>query len=243
MQIQKIFKQIDELTRNNSQVILTVLGVSGTITTAYLTGKAAYRSAHVLLDEEINKVNKENSKEVIQVVWKLYIPPVLSGTATIACMIAATKIGTRRTAALTAAYSLSEKALSEYRDKIVETVGKNKEKQIRDEIAQEKVISNPPAPFVIGSGTVLCCDLFTGRYFNSDMESLRKAQNDINAYLVRHDRATLSHFYDLINLPHTSYSWDVGWTSDRFVELQFSTVLSEDNKPCIAYEFNYTKPV
>lgn len=243
MQIQRVFKDVGEFTRMNSQIILTGVGISGTITTAYLTGKAAYRSAYVLLDEKAFDGYGLENKEKFLLVWKLYIPATVAGSLTIAAMLSATKIGTRRTTALTAAYSLSEKALTEYREKIVETVGKNKEKQLRDDIAQDKVSSNPPPTFIVGSGTVLCCDLFTGRYFNSDMETLRKAQNDINAYLVRHDRATLSHFYDMIGLPNTTYSWDVGWTSDKFVELHFSTVLSEDNRPCIAFEFNYTKPV
>ncbi len=238
-----VFKQIEQLITENSTSILTALGISGGVTTVILSAKAGYKSALIIEAYENEYGLLVTKREKVELVWKYYIPTAISGSLSAISIIASTRISSRKTAAITAAYSLSEKAFSEYKDKVVETLGDKKEKKIRDEIAQDRVNSNPPSQVVIGSGPVLCCDLFTGRYFNSDMESLRKAQNDLNAYLMRHDRATISHFYDLIGLPHTSYSWDVGWTSDKLLELDFSTVLSEDKKPCLAFEFNYTKPL
>jgi hypothetical protein len=236
-----IFRQVEQLITKNSTTILTALGISGGITTAILSAKAGYKSALIIEAHEHEYGLIVTKREKIELVWQYYIPAAVSGGLSIASIIASNKIGARKTAAITAAYSLSEKAFVEYKDKVTETLGDKKEKQIRDDIAQDRVNTNPPSQIVIGSGPVLCCDLFTGRYFNSDMEKLRKAQNDLNSYLMRHDRATISHFYDLIGLPHTSYSWDVGWTSDKLVELDFSTVLSEDKKPCLAFDFNYTK--
>lgn len=239
----KVLKQLNDLVTENSTTILTTLGITGGITTAYLSAKAGYNSAFVVINHEIEYGAIESKKEKAQLIWKKFIPPTILGVVSGGCIIASSKIGSRKTAALTAAYSLTEKAFSEYKDKVAETLGDAKEKKLRADLAQDKVRQNPASQVVIGSGTILCCDLFTGRYFNSDMETLRKAQNDLNSYLMRHDRATLSHFYDLINIPHTSYSWDVGWTSEKLMELRFSTVLSDDNKPCLAFEFNYTKPV
>jgi hypothetical protein len=45
-------------------------------------------------------------------------------------------------------------------------------------------------------------------------------------------------FYDLLDIPPTPYSDTVGWNglTDRF-EVQFSTVMSPDNRPCIAIDF------
>jgi len=54
--------------------------------------------------------------------------------------------------------------------------------------------------------------------------------------------ASLSDFYDLIGLPTTSFSDEVGWNSDRLLELQFSTVLSDDGRPCISIDFR-TVPI
>lgn len=238
-----IFKQAEKFLTENSTSILTALAISGGVTTVVLSAKAGYKSALIIEAHEHEYGLIINKREKVELVWKYYIPTLISGSLSVVSIVASTKISSRRTAAITAAYSLSEKAFSEYKDKVVETLGDKKEKKLRDEIAQEKINANPPSNIVIGNGQVLCCDLFTGRYFNSDMETLRKAQNDLNAYLMRHDRATLSHFYDLIDLSHTSYSWDIGWTSDKLLELNFSTVLSDDKRPCLAFEFNYTKPL
>jgi Family of unknown function (DUF6353) len=55
---------------------------------------------------------------------------------------------------------------------------------------------------------------------------------------LNHMYASLSRFYDLIDILPTQYSDEVGWNglTDRF-EVRFSTVMSPDNRPCIAIEF------
>jgi Family of unknown function (DUF6353) len=50
--------------------------------------------------------------------------------------------------------------------------------------------------------------------------------------------ASLSAFYDEIGLPPTPYSDTVGWNSLReMVDVQYSTVMSADDRPCIAIDF------
>ncbi len=75
------------------------------------------------------------------------------------------------------------------------------------------------------------------------MEILRKAQNGINAKINSEPYVVLSEFYELIGLPYTSNSGNLGWDSDRQLQLQFSTVLSETNEPCLSFDYNYTKPL
>lgn len=247
----KIKGQTQHLIHTNTPAILTALGISGTISTAYLAGKASYKAALVIFEYEDSLLFDDRSvqqkiKDRAPIVWRLYIPTGISGVATITCIVAATKVGSRRTAAVAAAYSITEKAFEEYREKVTETIGENREKTVRDKLAQGKVDKNPPSEkqlLLAGPGNVLCCELFTGRYFNSDMESLRKAQNNINAKLLRELYASLSDFYYMLGVPYTSNSSDIGWTSDRLMELYFSTVLTEDGRPCITIEYNYTKPL
>lgn len=218
---------------------MTALGVSGTITTAYLAAQAGMKHERI-----IARTPKAPWQEDAKLVWKLYIPPAVSAAVTIGCIIGAAKVSARRTAAITAAYSIGEKAFTEYKEKVIEKIGENKERAVRDEIAQERVEKNPPQSVIVaGSGSVLCFEMYTGRYFTSDMETLRKAQNDINAKLMNNMYATLSDFYYFIDLPYTSYSSDMGWETGRLMELQFSTTMSEDSRPCLAFEYNYLKPL
>lgn len=251
MTLIEIAKKAEKLAVDNSPAILTAIGVTGTLTTAFLTGKASFKAAEIIADEQYqmdhNQVEVRNeleSKEKLVLVWKLYIPAVGTGFLTVVCIIFANHIGTRRAAAVAAAYTISEKAFSEYKEKVVERLGTPKEQKIRDEVAQDRVNKNPGGRDIVvtGGGEVLCYEAFTGRYFKSDMETLKKAQNDLNYTILNDGYASLSDFYSKIDLPGTSFSEEVGWTSDKLLELNFSTVLSEDGRPCISIDF-MTAPV
>src|SRR4029077_13790029 len=89
-----------------------------------------------------------------------------------------------------------------------------------------------------GDSDVLCFDMMTGRYFMSTMETIRQAENKINYELVNHMYASLSSFYDEIGLAPTPYSDTVGWNVNERLEVVISTVLSPDNRPCLAIDFS-----
>lgn len=245
MNLTALMKQAGKLVGDNSPLILTALGVTGALTTAYLTGAASFRAArYIRYEEESRSVELDGgelpTRDKAELVWKLYIPAAATATVTVAAIFYANRIGTRRAAAVATLYSVSERAFDEYKKKVIERVGVKKEQSYRDEIAQDRVTKNPPNSreiIITGNGEVLCHESFTGRYFHSDMETLRKAQNDINYEVMNSSYASLSDFYNLVGLPQTSYSDEVGWNADKLLELQFSATLSEDGRPCISLEF------
>ena len=240
------------LLNDNSTTLLSIAGVGGSIATALLTGRATFKAAR-LIDQEQEVSNAawregesdtpphEFSKtEKTKLVWHLYLPPVASGVLTVTCIIAAHRISTKQIVALTAAAGISERALNEYKDKVLEKFGAKEDEKLRDEIAQDRVTKFPASSQVLiaGSGDVLCYDMLTGRYFQSTMEELKRAENKVNYELIHYMSCSLSHFYDEIGLPPTSYSDTHGWNMDHHMELKFSTVFSEDNRPCIAIDFS-----
>lgn len=224
---------------DNSPLILTAIGVTGTITTALLTAKGTFKAAEILQQDALEDEPVEN---VVKLIWKCYIPAVGTGLITITCIIAANRIGTRRAAALAAAYSMSEKMFSEYKDKVVEKFGDKAEISVRDEIAQERVSKNPVSRneiIMTNGGVVLCYDSITGRYFESSIEFLRKAQNDINERILNNMYASLHEFYEIIGLAPTEWSSEVGWNTNTMFELSFSTTLADNNKPCISVDYRF----
>lgn len=246
VQIQPMLKHVQKSMVDNSPAILTAIGVTGTVTTAIFASKGAYRAGEIIREMETEEGRPEDRKERLlkqtKATWTLYIPAVGVGTATIACIVFANQIGTRRAAAMAAAYSMSEKAFTEYREKIIEKVGEAKEQAARDEIVQEHVDKNPVSNQVvmIGDREVLCFDTHTGRYFNSSMETLKKAQNDLNYKMIRESYASLNDFYDRIGLDWVPTGDDLGWNTDRPLELRFTSVISDDQRPCLAIEFSTT---
>lgn len=242
MKLQQYVQKLERFTRDNSTSLLAATAVTGIITTGYFAAKAGYESAGIIAEAERTTPYPLSTKEKFLLVWKRYIPATSSGAVGIAAIIGSASINARRTAALTAAYSITEKAFSEYKEKVIETIGDNKERKIRDEIASEKVQQNPPnaTNVIVGSGDVLCLELHTGRYFQSDMETLRRAQNDINSKLISQNEATLSDLYYILSIPQTSSSSYSGWTSEKMLSLEFSSQLHE-GKPCLAFDYNYIK--
>jgi hypothetical protein len=243
MDFQTIARKIAKVAGDNSPAILTAIGVTGTVITAYLTGRACYRSAQFIASSEfeggVSNDPRQRAKENVQLVWKEFIPPVVSGCVTITCIIMANRVGSRRVAALAAAYSLSEKSFTEYKNKVVETVGKNKERTVRDAVAQDQVTKKPPSNEVVfaSEGSQLCMDGWTGRYFVCDMETIRKAVNDVNQDVHTYYAVPLSEFYDRIGLPRTESSDEVGWNTDELLELEYSATITDKGKACIVISF------
>lgn len=249
---------IQEALKRNSPFILSGTAITGVVTTAYLASKAsvrahkkleAFRDLEVDLHREFPEAyssmrRRDRLVRDTKQCWRLYVPTMASGTVTIGCILLNNRVAGARVAAAQAAFVISERAYSEYRDKVIEEYGERKDEMLRASVAQDRVNANPPSgTVVIGTGRVLCCEQETGRYFECDMESLRRAENDINARLLHHDSATLDDWYDLIGMPPTANSADRGWNSDKLLHIEFTSVLTPDGRPCLAFTYNYTRPL
>jgi hypothetical protein len=230
----------------NAPEILTGIGAGGVVATSYLTAKASYKASEVIHEREDKEGtpfdSKERFKERTKLVWKLYIPPVASGAITIVCIVASQKTAGRRTSAAIAAYSITEKAFSEYKEKVIEEIGSGKEQKIRDKIAQDKVDANPSKSkevVIVAGGHVLFQESLTGRYFRTDMESLNKSVNQFNHLINNNVLVALSEFYDLIGLEPTSQSSEIGWSSEKLMELCYHAVVDADaGEPVIVFDYN-----
>ena len=222
---------------DNSPQILTAVGVVGVVSTALLTGKAAYRAGQLIADSAPEPYALD-PREKFELTWKLFIPAAGSGLLTISAIVAGSHISASRAAGLAAAFTISERAFDEYRDKIVQKMGPKKEQEARDEIAQERVQRNNDSSLIVVSGTdVICYDMYSDRYFTGSMEALKQAQNNLNHRMLSDGYASLSDFYELIGLSPTQFSDQIGWVSDELLELSFSTVLSPEQRPCLAVSF------
>lgn len=236
--------KIQKLVQDNSTAILTGLGVAGTISTAVLTGRASFKAAR-LIDAEEHDAVLENNKELdvrqkMVIVWKLYIPPVATGALTVTSIILANRLATKQAAALAAAYSLTERALTEYREKVIEKIGESKETDIRDSMVEARMSKNPVNSreiILAGTGEVLCYDTLSGRYFQSSIEEIKKAENEANYKIVNYMHCSLSEFYDMIGLPATGFSDTMGFNLDNRCNIRFSTQLSSDGRPAVAIDY------
>jgi hypothetical protein len=237
----RTFKQVQKSVSKHSPEILTSIGVLGMLTTTGLAVKATPK-ALVLLDEARKEkgVDKLTPVETVKATWKCYLPAAVTCAASVVCIIGANSVTAKRTAALTAAYKISETALAEYREKVVETIGEKKEKVVREKISQKHVDENPVKSnevIITGRGTSLFLDPISKRHFESDIEHINKVVNMLNKRML-HDifgSVSLSDFYDEIGLERTDISDDLGWNIEKgMIEIDVQPAMTSDKRPCLA---------
>jgi hypothetical protein len=239
-----VFRTVKTFTSNHSPEILTAIGIVGMIGTVVVAVKETPKAIQ-LLEEKKNETGCEKLPpvEVVKTTWKCYIPAAVTCVASTACLIKGSSISLRRNAALVTAYNLSKTALDEYKEKVIETVGEKKEQDIVDRVAKAKLEKDPVQNhevIVTERGNTLCYDGMFGRYFRSDMETIRGAIRDINYDLVASSAmyASLNDFYSKIGLKPIDIGDELGWTiDDRGLDVHFSSQLAEDGTPCLVMHY------
>lgn len=247
----KFFKDVRTTVSKHSPEILTAVGIAGMITTTVLAVKATPKALKLIDDAEWEKAEKNEDSlkpltaiETVKVAWKPYIPAAVTGVASIACLVGANSIHSRRNVAIATAYKLSETAFAEYKEKMIETIGEKKEKVVREQIAQDKVDKNPVSKHEVvftGNGEVEFLEPVSMRYFMSDIETIRRIINDINYRMTSgmEEYISLSEFYDEIGLSHTAFSDDVGWNigRDGQIRIDLPPAKDEHGRPCLVLDY------
>lgn len=238
-----LVRNLQRFAIQNSPTILTSIGVVGTISTVVLTARSTVRAIR-MMDERFTIIRQEtygppSKREVVELVWREFVPPAAVGAVTLAAIIGANHIGGRRAAAFATAYKLSEKMAEEYRQKVVDTIGREKEDLLRGELAQDRIGRVPGVETIIlGEGEVVFYDEWSGRAFKKTIDEVSHAVNQINYQINQSWCASLSDFYDLLGLPKTRVSDDYGWNSDELLEPYYSSCLLEDGRPARSISFN-----
>lgn len=249
-----LVKTFSGFVTKNSTSILTGMSVTGLVTTTIMACKATPKAISLIQDatEEINKdIPEWNScrqltkKEILAVTWKCYLPAVIVGGLTAACIISANSINLRRNAVLAGLYSLSETALKEYQSKVIETIGQEKEKEIRSAVHHERIVRNPVSDneiIITGNGEILCYESLSGRYFKSDKEHIKSVLNDLSRDMMSESTVSLNQVYSELGLRGTKIGEMIGWhIDDGLIVPYFSSQLTENGQPCLVLDFE-TEP-
>ena len=246
LNVSKLCKDAKVMVSKRSPEILTGLGIAGMISTTVLAVQATPKALDLIARAEDKNFdnghgNKLTVSEKMKVAWKPYIPAAITGIASISCIIGASSVHAKRNAAIAAAYNLSQTALTEYKEKVVETIGEKKEQAIKDKISKDKIKKDPVSKsevIVTGKGNTLCYDAFNSRYFYSDIDQIKRAINELNRIMLNQMYVSLNDFYDELNLKHSGNGDELGWKlDDGFIEIDFSSQLSDDGRPCLVIEY------
>lgn len=227
----------------NAPGILVGVGIVGMVGTTILAVRATPKAIKLIENKKRElEVDSLTPVETVKTTWKCYIPAAVTGVTSTACLIGASSVSARRNAALATAYNLTKVALNDYKDAVVETIGEKKEQVVRDTVAKKKIEQDPVTNtevIVTERGTTLCYDAVFGRYFRSDIDTIKRAVNELNRSIVSSMYASLNEFYDEIGLPPIEIGDKLGWNmDDGQIEVDFSSQLAADGTPCLVISFN-----
>ena len=237
-------KNIQTSLTKHSPEILMSFGFASMASTVIFAVKVTPKACRLIEAKEKELgVEKLTTVETVKTTWKCYIPAAVSAGVSVGCFLGANSVNNKRNAALAAAYTLSDTAFREYREKVVETIGEKKEQIVRDKVAEDKMKKDPVGKkevIITEKGNTLCYDVISGRYFKSDIDKIKRAENELNKKLLREGYISLNDFYEELGLGYTKNGDDLGWNldQDQWLEFSFSSQIAEDGTPCLVVDYN-----
>ena len=228
--------------KRNASTILTCVGGVGVVTTAVMSVKATPKALALLADAEEEKGEELNYVEKIKIAGPVFIPSILIGAGTLACIFGANVLNERKQASLISAYTLLEASYNEYKNKVLELYGEEGAGEIRKEIAKDHYEETD-----IADDKQLFYDEFSQRYFESTLEDVLRAEYTFNRMISTEYGVFLNDFYDLIGLEEVDYGNYMGWMDTQLVEdtwycwLDFihTKVVMDDGLECTIITFGY----
>ena len=227
----------------HSPEILTGIGIAGMITTTVLAVKATPKAIRLIEEAKEEKGEDLTKTETVKTCWRVYIPAAATCIASTACLIGASSVSIRRNAMLATAYKLSETAFSEYKEKVIETIGDEKEKVVREKVSEERIKKNPITKnevIMTDYGDTQFYETLSGRYFKSDIEQIKKVVNYLNKDMLQDMFGTISlnEFYDELELERIDLGDELGWRVDKgLIEIDFTSKIADNGKPCIVLDY------
>lgn len=230
--------------KKHSPEVLTGLGIVGLVGTATLAAISGYKARQIVEGRELLKERALSRKEIMRETWKCYIPPMAVGTLSAICIFGSNRLSTRKTEAMTAAYITATTAFKEFKEAAKTELGETKLQKLKERVTKEKIDKNPPNEsnvVIVGDGNVLCMDEWTGRYFKSNIEKVKRVVNDLNYEILNSvglSYVTLNRFYAELGLEPISQGDELGWVPECPINVSYRSALTPDGEPCLTIDFN-----
>lgn len=235
------------LTQKNSPTILFAGGLVGVVATVVMSSRATLQLEDALAE---TKENLQKAKGLIEdkhpeyaqsdyqkdltvlysratvSVVKLYAPAIVVGVISVVALTGSHKILTNRNVALTAAYSLLDKGFKEYRKRVVEEFGPEKDRDLMypSELREVNSVVDSSGKDIQVLGSRVTPNQYSAyaKFFDELCPSwsrdpeynflfLRCKQNWLNDLLQMRGHVFLNDVYDELKIDRTSAGSVVGW--------------------------------
>ena len=235
--LQRLCKRTEVFAKKNGATILTVIGATGVVVTAVYAVKATPKALQMIEKAKEEKGEDLTKLETVKIAGPSYIPAVLFGATTIACIFGANILNKHQQAALMSAYAFLDKSYKKYRNKVEEVYGEDADIRVRSEVAKDNYVDED---IEMEDDKELFYDCYSERYFQSTREDVLKAQYKLNRMMVNGWGAYLNEFYELLGIDTVDYGDYIGWNpyqmNDMYwscwIDFQHEKVIMDDGLEC-----------
>ena len=222
--IVKVSKNTLRFISKNSNVILTMISATGVIVTTIVAIKGTIKAVKLCEEKKVS-----GTKEVIETVWKCYIPTIGLAILTTTAILCNGKINAKRLAVLTSAYSGSVETIKKIEEKMSEQIGPKKTQKAVDEaeaeLAKEHAPKNQKDIIATGKGNKLFFCASTGQWFYSDWNGVELAEAKLTKIFEEKAKSWgvaefvhVSEAQEVLDLPITDMGSNMGWDIADFIE-------------------------
>lgn len=171
------------------------------------------------------ETDKLTPVELVQTTWQCYIPSVLIGTGTIACIIGIGIMDRRNQAALTSAYTMLNESYKQYRQAAKKVYGEDADNRIHAEMAKDALVADNCWGYQVynmgmdpDSEHLLFYDLASKKYFNTTMAAVLNAQYHVNRNLSVRGDCSLNEYLSFLGLDGVENGDEIGWDISYMIE-------------------------
>lgn len=248
MQKVKILKRVGRQLFRSSPTILTVVASIGVIVTTITAVQATPKAIKLLKEAELEKGENLTKLEIVRVAGPTYIPSVLLGVSTIACIFGANALNQKKQASLMSAYVMLNESYKQYRKSAKTVYGEDADDKIHAEMAKDAMVSSYDWGYQVynmdmdsESERLLFYDLASKKYFRTTMAAVLNAQYHVNRNLSIKGDCSLNEYLSFLGVEGIDGGDELGWDISYMVEemdcywLDFDNYKStlEDGLECI----------
>ena len=230
-------KRLKSILKQSAPTILCFLASAGVVGTAIMAAKETPKA--IKLRDEAKK-DRLDKAETFLYVAPAYIPAAGIGLWTIICIFGVNILNKRQQASLVSAFTLMERSYREYRSKVAEMLGSDKE--VWEEIAKDHISETD-----VEDGKELFFEPVSGTRFNRTMAEIKDAEYQFNRLFVLRGYASFNEMCEIFNIDKIKGGDDIGWDIDsglcvygyQWVDFIEEKVTLDDGLECwlISYPF------
>lgn len=229
--------------KKNSATILTCVGAAGVIATTVTAVKATPKAIAAIEAAKEEKGEELTKTELVKIAGPAYIPSIVLGVSTLACIFGANVLNKRGQASLMSAYALVDSSYKDYRKKVDELYGDDASSQVREGIAKDQY--KEQSPVLLDDGKRLYYDYYSNRYFEATPYVVQRAEYEVNRALMMDDAVYLNEWYTNLGIETLEHGYDFGWTTcanseaywQTWIDFHHEKVVMEDGLECIIITF------